>query len=374
MSGKKCARVDLTAEAKRELERILDNNRQTAQTLANLSNLLGRLKSLQEDVAHYLDSPTISEGFRQKLKAFGALIAPFITQFDELRKQLDQLEQLRHSPDPVTARDQASRLQNEIKRLLQELEQLAAEITAQLQGVEQSIAAEGRVEEYQARQAARHALTGLLEEVKMRLHPATSLSLQSVAERANELLARLEELCLQPGQVYERDVQECRTQLGELSREAEAREWERQTQWEIFKRLNQAFQGAGFYLDTPVQMPPHDTPIKARHVIAEEELRASVDTLVHKGGDVIVDMSGESGDESVVLGKDQHCDVNLARLVDRALRCGLTFIKGFKIRDSNSPTGWTAMELPGIENLEDEETQLSSSVKHAQQKEAIPPK
>ncbi len=351
MSGEKVARVDLNAVARNELNRILTASRENARALANLTNLLGKLQNLLEDVNRCLGSPEISEGLRQKLEAFQALVTAFIALHRQLRAKLDQIEQLRDNPDPQSARDQANRLQGEIQRMTQELSQLAAKINEKMPEIEASLAAEEHSEEHRARMAdqrRRGELAGLLEELKIRLHPATSLNLQSVSERAGSLLASIEKLISQPSGIPEAEVRKLRQELDELTREVEQREGEVEEQWAIFSRLNDAFQGAGFQLNTPAHKPQYGVPIQATHTIDEDELRASIISQVYKGGTVNLEMFGASGDESAALGRDQHCDVNLNRIISKALACGLV-VKSVAWKDPKDPDNLLEMDIPGVE-------------------------
>ena len=346
MSGTKRVTVDLNEQAKTELAQILTNARTNASELAKLSNLLGQLQSLEKEIEQLLSSET-SYGFRTRMENFRTLIKRFTAMFQELRSKLDKLKLLAKSDNPIAARDEATQLQTQITRLTSDLQALATEIKAELQGIEESIAAEVGHIERQADRKLRAELNGLLEELKMRLHPATALNFQTVVERANALLQRIERACRSQSVLSESEVRECKMEFADLVREVEEQEEARQKQWAIFTRFNDAFEGAGFYLATPVNMPAYDKPIKAQHVISEEEYKASVNTMVYNES-ITLEMWGASGEDSAVLVKDAHCPANMDRIIEQALRCGLN-IKKIVVKNPRHPQGWEAMVLPGFD-------------------------
>ena len=351
MSGTKEVTVDLNAQAQKELAQMLNDARANASVLATLSNLLGQLESMDQEIERLL-SADVSFGFRTRMENFRVLIKRFTATFAELRSKLDRLKSLANSDNPIAARNEATQLKTQIARLTSDLQTLATEIITELKGIEESIAAEVGHNEHEADRRLRAELNGLLEELKMRLHPATSLNFQTVSQRANALLQRIEGACRSQDLLSESDVRACQTEFAELAREVEEQEESRQKQWAIFSRFNQAFEGAGFYLATPVNMPAYDQPIKAQHVISEEEYRASVNTMVYNES-VTLEMWGAAGGNSTVMVNDAQCPANMDRIISQALRCGLT-IKRIVVKDPKHPDGWSAMVLPSLEFEESE--------------------
>jgi uncharacterized protein YdcH (DUF465 family) len=355
MSGTKTARIDLNAAAKAELAKILKDTRAHASVLASLSNLLGQLQSVKKDVEHFLGLPKISHGFRVRMENFRSLIERFSQLFDELRSMLARVKELSQSGNAISARNEATKLEQEIKRVTSELQALATEAKDQLRGVEESMATEAETQKYLSQQADRQLrleLNGLLEELKIRLHPGTPLNFQVVADQANSLLKRIETFCQGEAPLLDSDVRGCKRQFDALVREVEKEEEARQKQWAIFTKLNSAFEKADFYLATPVLMPEHHQPIRAQHAISDEQFRASVNTMIHNES-VSMEMWGASGEDSTLLVKDPICPANLDRIIAQALKCGLV-IKDVLVKDPNNPTGWSAMVLPSMEFEESE--------------------
>ncbi len=323
MSGEKCAKATLTAEARAAIEREFNRSRALVAVLANAANLVRQAESLE--VERYLQGE-INEGFRKKLETLNAQIESFRGSMRKLQAALDRLMALRSKVEWVNSdqalatsmRQDAESVAAEVERRMPEIETLISSTSERLEQEQQSA-------QYSAQKESernRRTLKGLLGELQWRANPALPCSLSLVYTGAQKFEIDLNAAITGSKHITDADVDQFRSKFQELIKEAEQVERKRAEHRSLAQTLDRAFQNAGF-------KRVHEDTIEAGNLIVfqhranSQTLHVKVDSRVNQDGHINLLMEGASGSGTAKMTAHNGCIGDIESVIAQAQALGL---------------------------------------------------
>ncbi|MGA1867465.1 MAG: hypothetical protein ACMUJM_02845 [bacterium] len=327
MSGEKCAHARLTREAKRELQKALEESRCVPEAKALIAKVKEESRLFRKDFSlqaeqymkkEYKSFVNNEKDFEAAVKVFFELVERNNHNRNQLEKQNLPVQKMQEAArqikdDYKKVREAEDGLTRRVKKLCSAMDQIRGNI-------DKSIIASEKREFIQRELRAKIAV--LVKEFEERL--ASDTALYWVRNEIEIVLLEGKRLQEMSSRITHNDVEEFSRNLEHLSRQAQERELEYHMQWEIANRLCTSFEECGFQV---VKYPSHtdtgsDSDIDFIHQ-ARGEFSAQVQSSVSPDQHINFIMEGASGEESIQLGVDENCDERLKELILRLKEKGV---------------------------------------------------